>query len=57
MVKPVVGANAGDTYRVTADSGTLKATDIATRFADRDWMAQPFVASVLTEGEVSLFYF
>ncbi len=57
VLKPVVGANADDTFRVTADLGDAHAVDITARFEAREWMAQPFVASVLTEGEHSLFYF
>lgn len=57
VVKPVVSANAVDTFRLRAplDAGTI---DTLTRtFVDRAWFAQPFVQSVLTDGEISLFYF
>jgi glutathione synthase/RimK-type ligase-like ATP-grasp enzyme len=57
VLKPVVGANADDTYRVGAGLTPAQATAICTRFAGRDWMVQPFQDSVLTEGEHSLFYF
>jgi len=54
VIKPVVGANADDTYRVTAK---VDAEPIAARYVDRAWMAQPFVDAVVDEGEHSLFYF
>lgn len=53
VLKPVVSANADDTFVV--DGGV--APDVAARFAGREWMLQPFVPSVLAEGEHSLFYF
>jgi glutathione synthase/RimK-type ligase-like ATP-grasp enzyme len=57
VVKPVVGANADDTFR-------LRPTDEAARqralgaFADgRPCLAQPFVRAVVEEGEFSVFTF
>jgi glutathione synthase/RimK-type ligase-like ATP-grasp enzyme len=57
VVKPVVGANAEDTFRVARDEPTERASAVASRFEGRAWMAQPFVRSVLDEGERSVFYF
>ena len=57
VLKPAVGANAEDTYRLGAGIGEREANEIATRFAGREWMAQPFVSSIVRDGEVSLFYF
>jgi len=54
VVKPVVGANADDTYRVTAESASQ---EVVSRYVDRAWMAQPFVEAVVSEGEHSLFFF
>lgn len=54
VLKPVVGANADDTYRVTA---ATPPDEIVARYVDRAWMAQPFVQAVVDEGEHSLFYF
>jgi len=54
-VKPVVSANADDTFVV--DAGGQEVPELAATFADRAWMLQPFVDSVLAEGEHSLFYF
>jgi glutathione synthase/RimK-type ligase-like ATP-grasp enzyme len=55
VVKPVVSANADDTFVV--DAGAQDVSELAATFADRAWMLQPFVDSVLAEGEHSLFYF
>jgi len=58
VLKPVVGANAGDTFRVRRGVDPAEAGAIAERYpAGRGWMAQPFVRSVLDAGEVSLFAF
>ena len=56
VVKPTVGANADDTYVV--ECGNPNSWQEALRvFAARPLMAQPFVQSVVDEGEYSLFYF
>jgi len=57
VLKPVVGANADDTYRVSDRVGDDALAEIAARYADREWMAQPFLSSILDEGEVSTFHF
>ena len=54
VVKPVIGANADDTFRLRRDVPT---TDALTALADRACMVQPFVRAVVDEGEFSLFYF
>lgn len=57
VVKPVVSANALDTFRLRAplDAETLER--LAATFTDRDWFAQPFLHSITTEGEYSVFCF
>ena len=57
MVKPLVGANADDTYRLTARAASDVLAEIADRFTDREWMAQPFLRAILDEGDVSTFHF
>jgi len=57
VLKPVIGANADDAYRVNADTTPEQARDIAGRYADREWIAQPFLRAILEEGEYSLFHF
>ena len=55
VVKPVVGANADDTFRLTPD--TASASGVVDTFRQRPFMAQPFVRAVVEEGEYSLFTF
>ena len=55
VVKPVVGANASGAFRVTR--AAPQAADVEAHYADRPLMAQPFVRSVVDEGEFSVFAF
>ena len=57
VVKPVVGANANGAFRLDARGVVDRAADVEAFYANRALMAQPFVSSVATEGEFSLFYF
>ncbi len=57
IVKPVVGANADDTFWLTADAQPELLSEAMRTFSSRRLMAQPFIHSVLQEGEYSLFYF
>ena len=57
VVKPIVGANADDTFRLSIGA-TPEETQAATeRFGRREVMAQPFIDAIVTHGEYSLFYF
>lgn len=56
VVKPPISASADDTFRLRpgdeeADRAVLDC------FAERRYMAQPFIRSVVEEGELSVFYF
>lgn len=57
VVKPCVSAAAYDTFRLSPAQLTAQAPHLATIFAKREFMVQPFMANILTEGEFSLFYF
>ena len=57
IVKPVVSANADDTFRLPRVPDAATVATLVRTFADRDWLAQPFVPAVLTEGEFSVFHF
>jgi hypothetical protein len=57
VVKPVVGANARDTFVIDASADDAAMARIASIYASREWMAQPFVRSVVEDGEYSLIYF
>jgi glutathione synthase/RimK-type ligase-like ATP-grasp enzyme len=52
VLKPVVGLNAHGVFRANARS-----TELSAHYAEREFMAQPFLSHVITEGEFSLFYF
>jgi glutathione synthase/RimK-type ligase-like ATP-grasp enzyme len=52
IIKPTVSATAQDTYRLRKFDAEL-----ATVFAKRSFMVQPFVNAIVDEGEFSLFYF
>lgn len=55
VVKPVVSASAFDTYRLRR--GPDRSGEMAEVFAGREVMAQPFLRSIVEEGEHSVFYF
>ncbi|HEX3130254.1 MAG TPA: hypothetical protein VH394_23160, partial [Thermoanaerobaculia bacterium] len=54
VLKPVVSASAYDTFRLRRSADL---SGLAALFAGREVMAQPFLASIVDEGEYSLFYF
>ena len=57
VIKPVVGANGDDAYRVSIDTGNERLEEIAKRFQNKPAQVQPFMPHILDEGEFSLFYF
>lgn len=57
VVKPVISANADYTYRIARDAFHDHAEVLSRDFAERAYMVQPFLAEVVREGELSLFYF
>lgn len=56
IVKPVVSTNATDTFLLPRALPAGLRRSVLEAFARRACMAQPFVQSVLAEGEFSLFY-
>jgi glutathione synthase/RimK-type ligase-like ATP-grasp enzyme len=56
VLKPTIGANADDTFRIRRGDAAAAAPALAC-YAAREVLAQPFVANVLGEGEYSLFFF
>jgi glutathione synthase/RimK-type ligase-like ATP-grasp enzyme len=56
IVKPVIGANADDTFLLHRDDPSNWCESLDT-FANSPLMLQPFVDSVIETGEYSLFYF
>lgn len=57
VVKPVIGANGEDTFRISDSGSARDLSDIIKRFQGRACMVQRFMPDILTEGEYSLFYF
>jgi glutathione synthase/RimK-type ligase-like ATP-grasp enzyme len=57
VVKPVVGANGEDAYRLDRAEDRERLQRIVERFRGRPCMLQPYLGKVVTEGEYSLFYF
>ena len=57
VIKPLISANSDNTFRLTRDS-LVKQTDILNSiFNQLDCMIQPFLKSIVKDGEYSLFYF
>jgi len=57
VVKPVVSAGAMDTVRVQLPVPDEQRRQVEQAFAERPFMAQPFVDAVVKEGEFSVFVF
>ncbi len=57
VIKPVLSANADDTFRLERESWSESAHLLAKTFEQRHFMIQPFLSSIVEEGEYSLFYF
>jgi glutathione synthase/RimK-type ligase-like ATP-grasp enzyme len=57
VIKPVISTNAKDTFLLNRDDIADKTELLLDTFRDRAFMVQPFIESICTEGEFSLFYF
>ncbi len=57
VLKPTVSANAGDTLRLARGAPAPALRRALTAFAEREFMAQPFLPSVVEEGEYSAVLF
>jgi hypothetical protein len=57
VLKPVVSANADNTFRIHRTGAESIVPSIGPIFAVRQYMAQPFMPHIIKEGEFSLFYF
>ena len=57
IIKPVISANAEDTFLVKPSENEDKHQTILQTFSEKEYMVQPFVKSVVEEGEYSLFFF
>lgn len=56
IVKPVISANAANTFLLEEPVDAPTLTRLGAVFADRAFMVQPFIESIRSEGEFSLFY-
>lgn len=52
IIKPEISATAGHTYRLNSFD-----PELIPIFSKRQFMVQPFIPAIVTEGEYSLFYF
>jgi hypothetical protein len=57
IVKPIVGANADHTFRISRASGPGELDRLISSFPNRKGMLQPFVDRVISEGEYSAIFF
>ncbi len=55
IIKPVVSANADDTFRLGPTDQRMDMLENI--FNNRDFLVQPFIEAIISEGEYSLFYF
>lgn len=57
VIKPVIGVNGEDAFRISRSEPAQDLSDIVARFQGRAHMVQRFMPCILTEGEFSLFFF
>ncbi len=57
VIKPVISANADNTYWLKRDNFEDFFSQMELSFSDIDFMVQPFMDAIVIEGEFSLFYF
>lgn len=57
IIKPNISANADNTFRLTKEKLTENLSQLEKVFAAREFMVQPFLKSIIEEGEYSLFFF
>ncbi len=57
IIKPNISANADNTFRLRLNSINEIINKLEKIFANREFMVQPFLQNIITEGEYSLFYF
>ena len=57
VIKPVVGANANDTFWLRPNSSALELQQLESLYSGRLALLQPFIPSVIEYGETSLVFF
>ncbi len=56
IIKPTIGANADDTFRINKQTDVTKLFKICETFSNKEALTQPFLNSIITEGEFSLIF-
>ena len=56
VLKPAIGASAGDLMRLHADASDAELGVAVAPFGGREYLAQPFLSQFVTEGEYALIY-
>lgn len=57
VIKPCISAGAADTFRINKQNLASHSEILAKTFQQREYMVQPFVEEIISEGEFSVFYF
>lgn len=57
IMKPVISTNATDTYLLTRAELAARAAMLSAVYENRPFVVQPFISSIVEEGEFSMFYF
>lgn len=57
IIKPNISASAQNTFRIKSDEIIKRSKKLETIFSNREFMIQPFMSNIISEGEYSLFYF
>ncbi|MEW6981378.1 RimK family alpha-L-glutamate ligase [Colwelliaceae bacterium 6471] len=57
VFKPRISANADNTFWLTKDNYSEKTAELVDIFGDAEFMVQPFMENIISEGEFSCFYF
>lgn len=57
VIKPLISANSDNTFRLTPATLAEQSDTLNALFNNLDCMVQPFLKSIITDGEYSLFYF
>ena len=57
VIKPRISANADNTFWLRKDTAEQFFSQLEAVFSTSEFMVQPFISSVIDEGEFSLFYF
>ena len=57
VIKPRISANADNTFWLQKNTDDKTLSQLTSVFGESDFMVQPFMESIIKEGEYSLFYF